>query len=104
MLGKGHAAIVGHPVVNGTYTIELSLRGDQDARSYVWADSRTYQVVRTELAFRRPGAFSTTTNYYWIPSTVAQAKLIDHPQIPAGFTQVPADGSIHAEFVYPKDC
>jgi hypothetical protein len=43
------------------------------------------------LVFReRPPHFSSTTNYYWMPSTTAQAKLIDHPQIPAGFTRVAA--------------
>jgi hypothetical protein len=86
MLGKG-VKIVGHPVVDGHHTVELSTTGP--LKIVVWADSRTYQVVRTEKYF--PAALHATpitANYYWVKRSAAMANLINNPQIPAGFTKV----------------
>ena len=40
---------------------------------YIWADSRTYQVVRTQRVFPTALHSSVTSDYYWTPSTAAQA-------------------------------
>jgi hypothetical protein len=90
ILSRGNAKIVGHPVVDGHHTIELKVVTGP-LTNYIWADSRTYQVVRTQRVFPAPLHSSVTSDYYWTPSTAAQAKLINDPQIPAGYTQVPAD-------------
>jgi hypothetical protein len=90
ILSKGNAKIVGHPVVDGHHTIELSVVTGP-ITNYIWADSRTYQVVRTKRVFPASLHASVTSDYHWMPSTAAQVRLINHPQISAGFTQVPAD-------------
>jgi hypothetical protein len=90
ILRRGNAKIVGHPVVDGHRTIEISVVTGP-VTNYLWADSHTYQVVRTKRVFPTALHASVTSDYYWTPSTAAQVQLINHPQIPAGFTQVPAD-------------
>ena len=90
LLGRGSVKIVGRPVVDGHHTIEIAVVTGP-ITNYIWADSRTYQVVRTKRVFPAPLHSSVTSDYYWTPSTAAQAKLINDPQIPAGYTQVPAD-------------
>jgi len=91
LLQNPRVKIVGHPVVNGHHTIELFLDMGPVTES-IWADSTTYQVVRSERTFTSlPGRPSNLANYSWLASTPAQVNLINHPQIPAGFRQVPAD-------------
>jgi hypothetical protein len=90
ILARGVAKIVGHPVVDGRHTIELAITLGP-ITNYIYADSHTYQVVRTVRQFPAPLSDSITSDYYWTPSTAAMAQLINHPRIPAGFTQVPAD-------------
>lgn len=91
LLQNPRVKIVGHPVVDGHHTIELSLDMGP-VTDVIWADSSTYQVVRTERTFTTlPGSPSNLSNYTWVPSTPAKVNLINHPQIPAGFTQVQAD-------------
>jgi hypothetical protein len=55
------------------------------------SDSQTFQVVRTIKSFT--GGLkgnSIIENDSWLPRSAALVKLISHPQIPAGFTRVPA--------------
>jgi hypothetical protein len=88
LLAKGDWRIVGHPVVDGHHTVKLSLSGDGLVDD-IWADAHTYQVVRTLRKFPRLPA--VTDDYSWVPRSAALASLINHPMIPAGFTQVPGD-------------
>jgi hypothetical protein len=84
------ATIVGHPYLNGHRTVELSTMGGQ---LDIWADARTYQVIQTTRYF--PSGLDAppiVASYTWVPRSAALAGLINNPAIPAGFTQVPADG------------
>jgi hypothetical protein len=86
------ATIVGHPYVDGHRTVELSV-GMGAVKFDIWADSQTYQVVRSAKYFPTGlGAPPIVANYTWLPRSAAQVNLINNPKIPAGFTQVPADG------------
>jgi hypothetical protein len=85
LLGKGDWKIVGHPVVDGHHTVELSF-SSHGLVNDIWADVQTYQVVRTLKKF--PHLPAITADYYWTPKTAAMTNRINHPQIPAGFTQV----------------
>jgi hypothetical protein len=90
-LADGHAKIVGHPVVDGHHTIELAVTLGPTTE-YFWADSHTYRVIQAKRLFGPGlGNASTTSVYSYIPATRAMVNLINHPQIPAGFAQVPAD-------------
>jgi hypothetical protein len=56
----------------------------------IFADVHTYQVVRTIDYFNQlPQSPPITANYQWIQRTPAMVKLVNHPVIPGGFTQVP---------------
>lgn len=85
LLANGHWKIAGHPVVDGHRTVELSFSA-RGLISKVWADARTYQVVRTLR--QMPHLPAITADYRWVAKTAARASLINHPQIPAGYTQV----------------
>lgn len=45
--------------------------------------------LKAMLAPGLPGQRSATSGYTWVPRTPALTRLINHPQIPAGFSQVP---------------
>jgi len=45
-------------------------------------------VVRQIQFFTTPQSGITTDDYTWVKRTTVLTKLINHPQIPAGFTQV----------------
>jgi hypothetical protein len=84
------AKIVGHPYVDGRRTVELSVSYGSSGGVKLWADTATYQVVRMVKDF--PSALNAppiVANYTWTPRSAALAKLINQPQIPAGFRQVP---------------
>jgi hypothetical protein len=91
MLAKGNVKIAGHPVVNGHRTVELSDSLGKEETAYFYVDSQTFQLVRLlrVLAPGSPGQRSVTSDYTWVPRTPALTRLINHPQVPAGFTQVP---------------
>jgi hypothetical protein len=96
MLAQGYVKIVGHPVVDGHRTVELSVSLGKDGKAeanYLYVDSQTFQLVRLVRVFAPDSAqpASKTSDYTWVKRTPALTKLINHPQIPAGFTQVPAD-------------
>jgi hypothetical protein len=89
-LKAGTFRIAGHGYVNGHHTIELRAALGPVNLS-IWADSQTFQVVRTIKSFT--GGLkgnSIIENDSWLPRSAALVKLISHPQIPAGFTRVPA--------------
>ena len=91
MLARGNVKIAGHPVVDGHRTVELSDSLGKAETMYFYVDSQTFQLVRLVRVFA-PGSAqqaSATSDYTWVPRTPALTKLINHPQIPAGFTQVP---------------
>ena len=96
MLAQGDLKIVGHPVADGRRTVELSVSLGKEGKAetnYFYVDSQTFQLVRLVRVFAPDSAHpaSETSDYIWVKRTPALTKLINHPQIPAGFTQVPAD-------------
>lgn len=95
MLAQGNVTIVGHPVTDSHRTVELSIALGKQGKAetmYLYVDSQTFQVVRLVRVFAPDSAHpaSATSDYIWVPRTPALTRLINHPQIPAGFTQVPA--------------
>lgn len=92
ILGSGVARIVGHPYVEGQHTVELSISmGRGGVKDELWADTQTYQVVRTIKYF--PAGLPAPpikSDYTWTPRSAAMVKLINSPQIPAGFRQLAA--------------
>jgi hypothetical protein len=80
--------ITGYPTVDGHSTVEISFSKD-GLTDDIWADARTYEVVRTLRKFPRLGTI--TQNYYWVPRSAAMTTLVNHPKVPAGFKEVPAD-------------
>lgn len=93
MLAVGYVKIVGHPVVDGHRTVELSVSLGKAETMDLYVDSKSFQVVRLVRVFApdSPHTASRTSDYTWVPRTPALTKLINHPHIPAGFTQVPAE-------------
>jgi hypothetical protein len=91
MLAGGIVKIVGHPVVDGHRTVELSHSLGKEETQYFYVDSQSFQLVRLVrvLAPDSPKQASATSDYTWVQRTPALTKLINHPQIPAGFTRVP---------------
>ena len=80
--------IIGYPVVDGRPTIELSA-SVPGSQFQFWVDSRTYQVIRTAKYFT--GGLNVpplVSDYDWVRATAALVNLINHPQVPAGFTRV----------------
>jgi hypothetical protein len=88
MVDHKATTIVGHPVVDGHHTVELSV-SDGDTRWLFYADSQTYLVIRSIWIFP-PDLHEgrKTDDYTWVTRTAALTKLINQPQIPAGFSQV----------------
>jgi hypothetical protein len=80
--------IIGYPTIDGHSTVEISFAA-AGLTNDIWADARTYEVVRTLRKLPKLGAI--TQDYYWVPRTTALSTLINHPDIPAGFRQVPGD-------------
>jgi hypothetical protein len=92
-LKQGVGKIVGHPYVDGHHTVELSLFAGSVKKYVIFADIHTYQVVRTIDYFPTlPKAAPIKADYQWIRRSPAMVRRINHPQVPAGFTRVPAGG------------
>jgi hypothetical protein len=88
-LERGVGKIVGHPYVDGHHTIELSIFDGSIKVWSVFADVRTYQVVRMIKYFGpQSDAPPITADYQWVPRTTAMVKLVNNPVIPAGYTHV----------------
>jgi hypothetical protein len=80
---------VGHPYVDRHHTVELSIFAGSVKTYVIFADVRTYRVVRSIKYFNQASqAPPITANYQWVPRTPAMVRLINNPVIPAGFTQV----------------
>jgi hypothetical protein len=57
-----------------------------------WVNSRTCQVIRTVKCFSGGlKAPPMVSDYDWVRATAAIVNLVEHPQVPAGFTRVRAD-------------
>jgi len=91
MLARGIVKVAGHPVVDGHRTVELSDSLGKAETMYFYVDSQTFRLVRLVRVFApgSPAQRSATSDYTWVPRTAALTSLINHPQIPSGFTQVP---------------
>jgi hypothetical protein len=88
-LDQGVGKIVGHPYVDGHHTVELSVSPGPAKTFVIFADVHTYQVVRTIDYFNQvPGGAPITANYQWAARSPALVKLVNHPVIPVGYTQV----------------
>lgn len=88
-LQKGVMRVVGHGYINGRPATALKARIGIVALE-VWVDAQTFQPVREIRGFggRLKGAL--VFNESWAARTPGLVSLANHPQIPAGFTQVPA--------------
>ena len=88
-LADGTMRVVGHGYVNGHHAIELGP---------IWASSprKSGSIRRPSCRFAKSGNSAERLydalifNESWIPRTAALVNIANHPQIPAGFTQVPA--------------
>jgi hypothetical protein len=88
-LDDGAGKIVGYPSVDGHHTVELSI-WDGSIKVYaIFADVHTYQVVRL-IKYFGPASQGPPiiADYTWVRRTPALVRLVNHPVIPAGFTEV----------------
>jgi hypothetical protein len=88
-LADGTMRVVGHGYVNGHHATALRARLGIITLE-VWVDSQTYQPVREIKSFGGSLNSALVFNDSWIPRDPALVSLANHPQIPAGFTRVPA--------------
>jgi hypothetical protein len=88
-LADGTMRVVGHGYVNGHGATALQTRLGVITLE-VWVDSKTYQPVREIKSFGGGLKATLVFNDSWIPRSAALVSLANNPQIPAGFTQVPA--------------
>lgn len=94
MLASGHFKIAGHREINGHEATGLKGRFVEGYRE-IWVDSATFQPLQVIQAYfadtRGPLQHDITVfNESWLSRATALVSLVDHPKIPAGFTQVPA--------------
>jgi hypothetical protein len=93
MLASGHFKIIGHREINGHKA--TGLRGPwADGYREIWVDSATFQPLRIILAdfanTRGPlRHYQMVFNESWLPRSTGLVTLVNHPAIPASFTQVP---------------
>jgi hypothetical protein len=88
ILGSAAVEVVGSPVLNGVHAIELSA-AESGSRFNFWVDGSTYRILRSEKYL--PAALHVppmTFDYQWVRASVALVNLIEHPQVPAGYTQI----------------
>ena len=88
-LAEGTMRVVGHGYVNGHHAIELRARLGIITAIF-WVDAQTFLPVREIKEFGGGLRGALVFNDSWIPRTAALVNIANHPQIPAGFTQVPA--------------
>lgn len=94
MLTAGHLEIIGHREINGHKATGLKGRFAEGYRE-IWVDSATFQPLQVILAdfanVRGPlRQYRMVFNESWLPRSAGLVNLVNHPRIPAGFTQVPA--------------
>jgi hypothetical protein len=88
VLGKARGKVVGHPVLDGRATIELSV-SVAGSQYKLWVDSRTDRIVRALRYFPAMLHFPPmTSDFDWIRASAAMVDRINHPRVPAGFTRI----------------
>jgi hypothetical protein len=92
LLASGRYKIIGHREIDGHAA--TGLKGPF-AEGYleIWVDSVTFQplqVIRADFANTHTPLRNavTVTTETWLPRASALVTLVNHPQIPSGFTQV----------------
>lgn len=87
-LKDGTMRVVGHGHVNGHYATALRAQLAIGTLK-IWVDSQTFQLVREISSYSVGELHPLVFNESWVPRTSRLVSLANHPQIPAGFTQVP---------------
>jgi hypothetical protein len=87
-LKDGTMRVVGHGHVNGHQA--TALRAQLAIGTLrIWVDSQTFEPVREISALGAGQRHTLVFNESWVPRTARLVSLANHPQVPAGFTQVP---------------
>jgi hypothetical protein len=90
---SGKLKIVGHSTINGHAAIALRGPWILGYRE-LWVDSQTFLPVRVFVDYYANANFGSdlklTGNLAWLPRTEALANMVNHVQLPAGFTHVAA--------------
>ena len=87
-LKDGTMRVVGHGHVNGHQATALRAQLAIGTLK-IWVNSRTFEPVREISALGAGQKHTLVFNESWVPRTPHLVSLANHPQIPAGFTQVP---------------
>ncbi len=88
-LTDGTMRVVGHGHVNGHQATALRAQLAIGTLK-IWVDSRTFQPVREISSLGAGRRHTLVFDEVWVPRTSHLVSLANHPQIPAGFTRVPA--------------
>ena len=88
-LKDGTMRVVGHGHVNGHQATALRAQLAIGTLK-IWVDSQTFEPVREISALGVAQQHTLVFNESWVPRTARLVSLANHPQVPAGFTQVPA--------------
>ncbi|MGH9074669.1 MAG: hypothetical protein ACRDZQ_11215 [Acidimicrobiales bacterium] len=84
-LAHGQLSIVGHPVLDGQSSIEISDNTTQ-SKETLWIDASTYLPLQESVVNDNGVSFETT--FRWLAPTATNLGLLQAP-IPPGFRQVP---------------
>jgi hypothetical protein len=89
LLNGGTAKIIGYTEINGHKAVGLSVT-KSGVTTQLWANTTTYQVVRTVSAYQLAKGDVThqTNNYAWLPRSASLLKQMTTPVIPAGFKRL----------------
>jgi len=87
-LKDGTMRVVGHGHVNGHQATALRAQLAMGTLK-IWVDSQTFEPVREISALGAGQRHTLVFNESWVPRTARLVSLANHPQVPAGFTQVP---------------
>jgi hypothetical protein len=87
-LKDGTMRVVGHGHVNGHQATALRAQLAIGTLK-IWVDSQTFEPVREISALGTVQRHTLVFNESWVPRTARLVSLANHPQVPAGFTQVP---------------
>ncbi len=87
-LKDGTMRVVGHGHVNGHQATALRAQLAIGTLK-IWVDSQTFEPVREISALGVAQQHTLVFNESWVPRTARLVSLANHPQVPAGFTQVP---------------
>ena len=84
-LDSGKFKIVGHRVINGHQAIGLRMPWPGIGYEELWVDSQTFLPVQF---IKEVGNAQLVANESWLPRTNQLVDMVNHVDIPAGFTQV----------------